>query len=103
MTVFFCGPKCKTDYCGESHGGFDASNTIRENGEQFVREGPTFAIVKKACPDGENTFGHEVSHLFGCDHNREEVNPKKPSAPLGYGFGYLMRPPVNSGYHTIMA
>ncbi len=100
MAVFFCGPTCVTDYCGQSHGGFDASNTNLA-GEQFVREGPTFAIVLKGCSDYGYVFGHEVSHLFGCDHNREQVNPTNPDAPLGYGFGYLMRPPVNSGFHTI--
>ena len=103
MAVFFCGPTCVTHYCGQSNHGFDASNTISWRGEQWVREGPTFAIVLKACSDGGYVFGHEVSHLFGCDHNREQVNPANPDAPLGYQYGYLMRPPVNSGYITIMA
>ncbi len=102
MAVFFCGPNCVTGYCGQSAGGFDASNK-NLSGEKFVRDGSTFAIVTKVCTDGGYVLGHEVSHLFGCDHNREQVNPANPDAPLGYQYGYLMRPPVNSGYITIMA
>jgi hypothetical protein len=103
IAMFMCGPTCATSYyCGQSSGGFNANNT-NLSGEQFVRDGSTFGIVIKDCARNSFAFGHEASHLFGCDHNREEVNPKNPDAPLGYGFGYLMRPPANSGYCTILA
>jgi hypothetical protein len=101
--MFFCGPTCKTSYyCGQSNRGFKADNSNLLS-EQLVRDGSTFGIVIKDCAPNSFVFGHEASHLFGCDHNREEVNSTNPGAPLGYGFGYLMRPPVNSGYCTIVA
>jgi hypothetical protein len=38
--------------------------------------------------------------MYGCLHNREtgNVNSVYPS-----GYGFLMQPPVNSGFRTIMA
>ena len=38
--------------------------------------------------------------MYGCHHNRETgaTNPTYPAA-----FGFLMNPPVNSGFRTIMA
>ncbi len=49
---------------------------------------------------GYYSFGHEIAHMYGCQHNQETgaTNPTYPTA-----FGFLMRPPVNSGFRTIMA
>jgi hypothetical protein len=56
--------------------------------------------LQKSCATGYYSFGHEIAHMYGCHHNRETgaTNPTYPTA-----FGYLMRPPVNSGYRTVMA
>lgn len=54
------------------------------------------ALVRKSCSVIEFTFGHEVAHLFGCEHNREEHDSSSNA------HGYLMKPPVNSGFRTIM-
>lgn len=57
MTLFFCGPNCLAYYCGQSHGGFDVNN-FNNQGEEFVRDGPTFAITLKDCmgPGVTKTF-----------------------------------------------
>ena len=57
-------------------------------------------VVKRSCATGYFSFGHEIAHMYGATHNREApaTNPTYPT-----GFGYLMRPPVNSGKRTIMA
>ncbi len=55
------------------------------------------AVMKKSCPVTDYLFGHEVGHLFGCLHNRERHDSH------GTAHGFLMRPPVESGYRTIMA
>ena len=41
-----------------------------------------------------------MGHMYGCYHNREEgkVNLDYPNA-----YGFLMRPPVESGLRTILA
>lgn len=46
------------------------------------------------------SFGHEIGHMYGCFHNREEgkINEVYPTA-----YGFLMRPPVESGKRTILA
>ena len=54
------------------------------------------AAVRKYCFGPTFTFAHEIGHLFGCLHNREVYD----SPTTAHGF--LMRPPVNSGYCTIM-
>ncbi len=49
---------------------------------------------------GYYSFGHEIAHMYGCDHNRE-VSQGNSAYPNAHGF--LMNPPVNSGLRTIMA
>ena len=42
-------------------------------------------------------FAHEVGHLFGCEHNREQYGGGSNNA---YSYGYLLR---GSNMFTIMA
>jgi hypothetical protein len=65
-----------------------------------VTSGQTLGVVAKSCATGYYSFGHEIAHMYGCHHNRETgaSNPTFPAA-----FGFLMRPPVNSGFRTILA
>ena len=65
-----------------------------------IRSGMTLAVIMKSCALGFYVFGHEIAHTFGAYHNREkrEINKANPTA-----YGYLIRPPIKSGYRTIMA
>ena len=65
-----------------------------------IQSGNTLAVVKKSCAVGYYSFGHEIGHMYGCLHNREEgkINYGYPE-----GYGFLMRPPVKSGFRTILA
>jgi len=80
------------------------SNTYSDNcGVAYtdvLGNGQTLGTVAKGCATGYYSFGHEIAHMVGALHNREagSVNSKYPT-----GYGYLMRPPVNSGYRTILA
>ena len=60
----------------------------------------TLGVVARDCAVGYYSFGHEIAHMLGAEHNREAkaVNNAYPNA-----HGFLMNPPVNSGYRTIMA
>ena len=47
-----------------------------------------------------DTFGHEISHLFGAEHNRKHMN-----GFTGNNVGNLVKKAdgTSSGFHTIMA
>jgi len=62
--------------------------------------GQTLGTVSKGCATGYFSFAHEIGHMVGLHHNRETGAVNLPY-PTGYGF--LMRPPVKSGYRTILA
>jgi len=59
----------------------------------------TFGTVSKGCATGYYSFGHEIAHMVGAHHNKE-TGVHNPAYPTGYGF--LMKPPSNSGYRTIL-
>ncbi len=65
-----------------------------------IASGQTLGVVKRSCATGYYSFAHEIAHMYGAYHNREtlEINPAYPTA-----YGYLMRPPINSTFRTIMA
>ncbi len=64
-----------------------------------IASGQTFGVVQRSCATGYYSFAHEIAHMYGAHHNREVAsNPTYPTA-----YGYLMRPPINSTYRTIMA
>lgn len=62
--------------------------------------GWTLSVVKRDCAIGYYEFGHQIGHLFGLYHNVEVTGPN-PEYPTANGF--LMRPPANSGFRTILA
>ena len=68
----------------------------------FAEVGPhishnTFPIAW-VYPEDDFSFVHEVGHLFGCRHNREEFQKKFP--PWETNFGYLIK---GSNMITVMA
>ena len=65
-----------------------------------INGGYTIGVVSRECATGYYSTGHEICHLYGCYHNKEATgqNPYYPNA-----HGFLMNPPVNSGYRTILA
>ncbi len=65
------------------------------------KDGKTLGVVNKDCVIGRYSFGHEIAHMFGCFHNRETKMKSKNIYPNGFGF--LMKPPVHSGFRTIMS
>ena len=58
-----------------------------------------FALWQKSADD---VLGHELGHMFGCSHNREEYPVN--SIP-GTAFGKLLRNANGGlpGYRTVMA
>jgi len=66
----------------------------------YIDSGRTLGVVARSCASSQFSFGHEIGHMYGCYHNMEKSgqNPYYPNA-----HGYLMRPPLNSGYRTFMA
>jgi peptidyl-Asp metalloendopeptidase len=61
--------------------------------------GITLGSVQRSCSTGYYSFAHEIAHMYGAMHNREvSTNPTYATA-----YGYLMRPPINSTFRTIMA
>ncbi len=64
-----------------------------------ITSGQTLGVVQRSCATGYYSFAHEIAHMYGAHHNREvATNTVYPTA-----YGYLMRPPINSTFRTIMA
>jgi hypothetical protein len=64
-----------------------------------TRSGKTLGVVGHGCATGYFSTGHEIGHMYGCDHNIEVDGPN-PIYPTANGF--LINPPVNSGFRTIL-
>eukprot|EP00088_Acartia_fossae_P016028 TRINITY_DN1892_c0_g2_i4.p1 TRINITY_DN1892_c0_g2~~TRINITY_DN1892_c0_g2_i4.p1 ORF type:complete len:527 (-),score=57.13 TRINITY_DN1892_c0_g2_i4:73-1653(-) len=60
-----------------------------------ISSGRTVSVTKKSCALESTTFGHELGHNFGLQHNIEQDKNDDYSD----GHGYLFGP----GYRTIMA
>jgi len=59
------------------------------------------SVTKKSCATGYYSFGHEIGHNFGAQHNPEEY-----TSTSGDGYGHLIQPTDEnkfSGYRTILA
>ena len=65
-----------------------------------ISGGYTLGVVGRDCATGYYSTGHEIAHMYGCYHNRE-TSGQNPYYPNAHGF--LIKPPLNSGYRTIMA
>jgi hypothetical protein len=65
-----------------------------------IAGGYTIGVVGRDCATGYFSTGHEMGHMYGCYHNKE-ASGQNPFYPNAHGF--LMNPPVNSGYRTILA
>ncbi len=75
------------DYCGVAW--FDQ-----------LSSGYTFSVTKKSCATGYYSFGHEIGHNIGAQHNPEASTNSK----FSYGHGHLIaQGTANTGARTIMA
>jgi hypothetical protein len=67
-----------------------------------ISSGKTIAVVRKFCVR-QYSFGHEIGHGFGLNHDRGDT--RYSSTP--YAFGYIIKKgtysPYKTGYRTIMA
>lgn len=64
-----------------------------------------FGLGKHRCSRGGYTFGHELAHILGSQHNAEASGGTINTA-FPFGLGYLIQPPGPSkftGYRTILA
>ena len=48
-----------------------------------------FSVVRQDCAVNFFTFHHELGHLMGADHDREDVAKRMGGALNGYGYGYI--------------
>ncbi len=65
-----------------------------------ICRGMTIGVVARSCATGYYSTGHEIGHMYGCSHNKE-ASGQNPTYQFAHGF--LMNPPVNSGYRSILA
>jgi hypothetical protein len=60
-----------------------------------------FAVVNQICATGNYSFGHELGHLMGAQHDWYRYLKAYESPPaLPYGFGYVN---ASAGWRTVMA
>ena len=45
-----------------------------------------FSVTAKSCATGYYSFGHEIGHNFGANHNREKFDSHS-----GIGYGHLIQ------------
>ena len=63
--------------------------------------GLTLSVTMKKCATGYYSFGHELGHNFGCQHN---VEAPATNPVFSYGYGYLIGKDTGIlGYRTILA
>ncbi len=60
-----------------------------------------FCVVLRECASANFTFPHEVGHLQGCAHNREDAGTGCNEDC--YSFGYRFTGDDDQGYRTVMA
>jgi hypothetical protein len=65
-----------------------------------LNSGKTFSVTAKSCATGYYSFGHEIGHNIGANHNKEVASNYK----FSYGLGHLIEAgSAATGYRTIMA
>ena len=65
-----------------------------------LSSGFTFSVTKKSCATGYYSFGHEIGHNIGAQHNPEAST----NSQFSYAHGHLIQQgTANTGVRTIMA
>ena len=65
-----------------------------------LASGYTFSVTKKSCATGYYSFGHEIGHNIGAQHNPETST----NSAFDYAHGHLIaQGTANTGARTIMA
>jgi hypothetical protein len=77
-------------------------NTVETCGKANLRvdAATAFAAVSHTCATGNYSFGHEIGHLLGADHDKTSTY-SNPFYAYGHGFEY--KPTTGSRWRTIMA
>jgi peptidyl-Asp metalloendopeptidase len=67
----------------------------------YVAAGAAFCVVStwEDCATTYYSFGHEIGHLVGCDHDPATSS----NSPFPYGHGYVSPVGTNNRWRTVMA
>ena len=76
-----------------------AAGAAHSGPSQITGEPPFGWVAIGALVSRVQVFAHEIGHLFGCQHNREEMNGGL-SNETDYGYSYLVN---GTRYYTTMA
>ena len=83
--------------------GFMLVGASRVCGAAYHGDYLPIGMASHNCARGYYTFGHEVGHIFGAEHDK--ANVREPHSN-NYGYGWLIKPKGRSqdeGYRTNMA
>ena len=78
----------KLDFCGIAY-------------TDVLRNGQTLGVVKRSCAVGYYSFGHEIAHMYGSNHNREAARPR--AGEYAFGLHIRERNGRPSGFRTVLA
>ena len=67
-----------------------------------LRNGQTLGVVKRSCAVGYYSFGHEIAHMYGADHNRE-ASSRPRAGQFAFGYHIRERNGRPSGFRTVLA
>ena len=68
-----------------------------------IAEGKALCVVKKSCAIAQHSFGHEIAHLMGANHNHDPT-ADSTTTPYPWASGHLIASgPNDVGLRTIMS
>lgn len=83
-----------TEYCGIGY-------LMQNLAISFASFG--FSVVSKVCATGYYSFGHEIGHNMGLNHDRANAGTPSTVEPFSYAFGWHFTGINNVPYRSIMA